>query len=201
MAEKGSIQTQRDVFSSDPTVNAIRYKPSEHSNEQAGCNDALYIRQKFGDRLTQGSYPIRKVFCTLRQIDQHAYTVQKHAGWTLCGFIEAVQNHIERKQKDSRPIHSLPYRAGAKAREFEKRETSQILVMDNIEPGQMEWASPVSFAREKDWNPRVCSDYLKLNAVKIKDSYSILCLNESIDLLEEATIFSTLDANSGYRQV
>lgn len=40
-----------------------------------------------------------------------------------------------------------------------------------------------------------------LNALKKRDSYPILCMDECIDSLGEATIFSALDADSGYWQI
>ena len=61
-----------------------------------------------------------------------------------------------------------------------------------------EWASPVVFFPKKDGTMRFCVDYRKLNAVTVRDSYPVPRMDESIDSLGEATIFTTLDCNSGY---
>lgn len=43
--------------------------------------------------------------------------------------------------------------------------------------------------------------YWRLNAVTESDSYHIAWMEECVNSLSEAQIFSTLDANSGYRQI
>ncbi len=48
---------------------------------------------------------------------------------------------------------------------------------------------------------RFCVDYRKLNAITISDTYPIPCMDECIDSLGSAKIFSTLDCNSGYWQI
>ena len=70
-----------------------------------------------------------------------------------------------------------------------------------IEPATKEWASPVVFVPKSDGTLRFCVDYRKLNAMKIRDSYPIPRMDECIDYLGKATIFTTLDCMSGYWQV
>lgn len=70
-----------------------------------------------------------------------------------------------------------------------------------IRHSKSEWASPVVLAPKADGGLRFCVDYRKLNERTKKDSYPIPRMDECIDTLGEANIFSTLDANSGYWQV
>jgi Reverse transcriptase (RNA-dependent DNA polymerase) len=48
---------------------------------------------------------------------------------------------------------------------------------------------------------RFCVDYRKLNNLTERDVYPLPRLDECIDSLGDAVVFSTLDANSGYWQV
>ena len=63
------------------------------------------------------------------------------------------------------------------------------------------WASAVVLVRKKDGSLRFCIDLRKLNARTIKDAYSLPCIDETLDCLGGATIFTSLDLKSGYWQV
>ena len=104
-------------------------------------------------------------------------------------------------QPDARPIAQNPYRAGPRARVVEQEEVDRMLQAGVIEPAQSEWASPVVLVPKSDGTLRFCVDYRRLNAVTIKDSYPLPRMDECIDSLGDANVFSTLDCNSGYWQV
>ena len=70
-----------------------------------------------------------------------------------------------------------------------------------IEPSKSAWASPVVLVSKKDEKLRFCFDYWRLNAVTIRDSYPFPRMDDYIDSLGEATVFSTLECNSGYWQI
>ena len=63
------------------------------------------------------------------------------------------------------------------------------------------WASPIVLIRKKDGSLRFCIDLRKLTARTIKDAYSLPRIEESLDCLNGACIFSSLDLKSGYWQV
>ena len=63
------------------------------------------------------------------------------------------------------------------------------------------WASPIVLVRKKDGSLRFCIDLRKLNSRTIKDAYSLPRIEESLDCLNGACIFSSLDLKSGYWQV
>ena len=63
------------------------------------------------------------------------------------------------------------------------------------------WASPVVLVRKKDGSLRFCVDLRKLNSCTIKDAYSLHCIEELLDCLNGAVIFTSLDLKVGYWQV
>lgn len=73
-----------------------------------------------------------------------------------------------------------------------------MLAMDVIEPTHTEWGLPIVFVPKKYEKLRFWVDYLELNAVTIRDPYPILHIEDCTNCLVDATIFSTLDTNSGY---
>ena len=112
-----------------------------------------------------------------------------------------VMSHPIELVPGTRPIAQQPYRAGPKAREIEAKEVERMLRDGIIEPSKSPWASPVVMIPKKDGKLRFCIDYRRLNAVTVKDSYPIPRMDECIDSLGNAKVFTTLDFNSGYWQV
>ena len=63
------------------------------------------------------------------------------------------------------------------------------------------WASPVVLVWKKDGSLRFCIDLRKLNSHTIKDAYSLPRIEELLDCLNGAKIFTSLDLKLGYWQV
>ena len=116
------------------------------------------------------------------------------------GHVQTTSHRIE-LVPDARPVHAQPYRAGSRAREAESSEVQRMLKAGFIEPTASEWASPVVLVPKPDGSMRFCIDYRRLNALTVRDSYPLPRMEECIDSLGDATIFSTLDCNSGYWQI
>lgn len=92
-------------------------------------------------------------------------------------------------------LSSLPGRSWA--REFEKQGIERMLTVDIIEPTLTKRESPIVLVPKKNGSPLFCSDYQNLNAVPIQDLYPIPGLDKCIESLDNATIFTNLDAKSG----
>jgi hypothetical protein len=52
-----------------------------------------------------------------------------------------------------------------------------------------------------DGSLRFCVYYRRLNAITVPDTYKLPRMDECIDSLGEAVVFTTLDCNSGYWQI
>ena len=116
------------------------------------------------------------------------------------GEINTTQHHID-VTPGTRPLAQAPYRAGPRARQIEQAEVDRMLEAGVIEPSKSAWASPVVLVPKSDGSLRFCVDYRRLNASTIRDSYPLPRMDECIDSLGDATIFTTLDCNSGYWQI
>ena len=116
------------------------------------------------------------------------------------GCIKATEHRIDLVE-GTKPIHQMPYRQGLPAREKTVEIIKQMMDQDVIEPAMSEWASPVVFAPKKDGTTRFCVDYRRLNAVTKPDVYPLPRMDDCLDSLGDAMIFTTLDANSGYWQL
>ncbi len=56
-------------------------------------------------------------------------------------------------------------------------------------------------APKPDGSSRFCVEYRRLNALTKRDPYPIPRMDECVDSLGDAVVFSALDANSGYWQI
>ena len=63
------------------------------------------------------------------------------------------------------------------------------------------WASPIVLVHENDGGLQFCIDLRKLNNKTIKDAQILPRIEDSLDCLDGATIFTSLDLQSGYWQV
>ena len=116
------------------------------------------------------------------------------------GEINVTEHRIDLIE-GAKPVHAQPYRAGPRQRLLEEQEIERQLAAGVIEPATSPWASPIVFVPKKDGSLRFCVDYRRLNAVTVRDTYPLPRMDECIDSLGEATVFSTLDANWGYWQM
>ena len=76
-----------------------------------------------------------------------------------------------------------------------------MLKVGAIQTSVSPWASLVVLVHKKDGSLRFCIDLCKLNSQTIKDAYSLPRIEESLDCLNGAIIFTSLDLKAGYWQV
>lgn len=109
------------------------------------------------------------------------------------------EHHID--TGDSRPIRSAPYRVSRVERDFIQTQVTEMLNNDVITPSSSPWASPVVMIPKKNGKIRFCIDYRRLNAVTVRDVYPLPRIDDFLDRLGGAKVFSSLDLKSGYWQV
>ena len=63
------------------------------------------------------------------------------------------------------------------------------------------WASPVVLVHKKDGSLQFCIDLRKLNNQTIKDAQSLPRIEDALNCLDGAAIFTSLDLQLGYWQV
>ena len=82
-----------------------------------------------------------------------------------------------------------------------RQHIDEMLEAGAIRPSNSPWCNAVVLVCKKDGGLCFCIDFRKLNAKTKKDSYPLPCIQETLDSLFGARVFSTLDLKSGFWQI
>lgn len=82
-----------------------------------------------------------------------------------------------------------------------KAHIQDLLDRDIVRVSCSPYSAPIVVVQKKDGSIRLCVDYRQLNAKTRKDAYPLPRIEESLDALAGATLFSTLDLTAGYNQI
>ena len=115
------------------------------------------------------------------------------------GKTDVVKHHIE--LSDYTPIKDRYRRIPPHQYDEVRKHLQEMLAVGAIRKWNSPWASPVVLVRKKDGSLRFCIDLRKLNARTVKDAYSLPRIEDALDSLDGACLFTSLDLKSGYWQV
>ena len=99
------------------------------------------------------------------------------------------------------PISTTPYRMSPAELSELKKQIEELLEKQFIQPSVSPWGAPVLLVKKKDESSRLCVDYRKLNKLTIKNKYPLPRIDDLMDQLSGATVFSKIDLRSGYHQI
>lgn len=111
-----------------------------------------------------------------------------------------VFHEIHLTTNDQR-IYQRPYRSSNKEKENIKIEVNKMLEEQIITESNSQFCSPVIMVKKKDGSYRFCVDYRALNKITIKDTFPLPIIDETLENLSKAKIFSKVDLKSGYWQI
>ena len=119
---------------------------------------------------------------------------------TDIGRIRGAEHHI-RLKPGARPIARRPYRHSAADLAEIRRQVQELLAKGLIRESDSPYACPCTLAGKHDGTKRLCVDYRPVNEDTIDEREPLPIVQDVIDQLAKAKIFTTLDMAWGYWQI
>jgi hypothetical protein len=130
-------------------------------------------------------------------LTKHASAISLHD--LDVGYTALAEHGIN--TQDNSPIHARPYRYSPKERRDAIDRVTEFETAGWVEPSIGPWASPVVLVPKKDGTTRFCVDYRALNNITVKDVYPLPRIDQLLDTLGQARVFSKVDLRHGYYHI
>ncbi|GBM59468.1 Transposon Ty3-I Gag-Pol polyprotein [Araneus ventricosus] len=99
------------------------------------------------------------------------------------------------------PINSSPRRFLFIEKEIINEQIEHWLKDKIIRPSTSEYISPVVLVKKKDGSSRLCIDYRRLNKITVRDHFPLTVIDDLLDRLQSANVFTTLDLKNAFYDV
>ena len=119
------------------------------------------------------------------------------------GRLKDIQVAIQVDEKIrpvKQPYRRVPYHLTTKL-EQKLKEFRDMDLIEDVEPGQTQWVSPMVIVPKPDGDIRVCIDMRQANKAIIREKYPIPTLEEICQDMHGSVFFSKLDLKMGYHQL
>lgn len=114
----------------------------------------------------------------------------------------AGYEHVIKLVDNASPPKKNAYRMTPRMLAELQRQLTELLDRGHIRPSCSPFGAPVLFVAKKDTDElRMCVDYRALNNLTVKDSYPIPRIDQLIDILHGAEVFTKLDLAAAYNQI
>ena len=109
--------------------------------------------------------------------------------------------HEIRLKPGATPAWSRPRRLSPAERTEVATEIEGLLKQGLIEPSTSPWAAAIVWVRRKNGRLRLAMDYRALNDRTVEQHHPLPLIDDQVERLTEARVFSTLDLKVGYHQM
>ena len=111
------------------------------------------------------------------------------------------EDHTIPLKEGAQPVNLRPYRYSNLQKDMVEGMISEMISAGTVQPSHSPFASPVVLVKKKDLTWRLCVDYRALNKLTIKNKFPIPLIEELLEELTGAAVFSKIDLRSSYHQI
>lgn len=126
--------------------------------------------------------------------------------------LSLIQNYSPCKKKtvdvkmtislvDEIPVSSCPRRLAICEKKFVEQQISEWLDNGIIRKSTSDFSSPIVLVKKKNNSFRLCVDYRRLNSKTFKQRFPLPVIDDVIDQLHSASVFTTLDLKNAFLHV
>jgi hypothetical protein len=102
---------------------------------------------------------------------------------------------------DKKPPYGPLYNLSRTEMDVLKKYIDDYLKRGWIRHSKSPAGAPILFSKKKDGGLRLCVDYRGINAITIKNRHPLPLIQESLDRLGQATIFTKIDLRDAYHRI
>ncbi|XP_058128511.1 uncharacterized protein LOC131292791 [Anopheles ziemanni] len=112
-----------------------------------------------------------------------------------------TESEMRIRMEGQEVVRTIPRRLAPLEKEIVKKQVREWLSDGIIQPSRSPYASAVVVVPKKDGSYRMCVDYREVNKLIVRDSYPMPNVEEQIDQLADARVYSVLDLKNSYFHV
>ena len=101
----------------------------------------------------------------------------------------------------SRPVSRSPYRLTPEEKLEMEKQLKELLAAGYIRESTSPFSSPVLFVPKANGKWRMCIDYRALNKLTVHNKYPLPRIDDLLDQLQSARVFTSMDLAAGYHQI
>ncbi|GFT14908.1 retrovirus-related Pol polyprotein from transposon 412 [Trichonephila clavipes] len=99
---------------------------------------------------------------------------------------------------DDIPVYQPSRRLSYVKKQTVNKHIEEWLEQGIIRPSSSEYASPIVLVKKKNGDSRLCVDYRQLNLKLVKDRFPLPLIDDVLDRLQQAKVYTTLDLKNGF---